>query len=176
MRDPIDHFLSGWAECGVRQKILNENITASYDERVFAWLKIVRDHQYSKKRYKKKWYKCENHSFPQANYLLQRKERRTKNNKAFSYFHPKLDIIGDMRELPELLEMVGFAYNKTLGSVVPNQMKYKYPRDKSRLSNRTIDALCEYLALDYYLFDFEPPLRCRDQIGFELASIIMSKS
>lgn len=75
VRDPIDHFLSGWAECGVRGKIRQENNTdAEYDARVFAWLNAVRNHQYSWYKNGRKRLRCENHSFPQANYLLRLKQ------------------------------------------------------------------------------------------------------
>lgn len=84
-----------------------------------------------------------------------------------------MDIVGDMRELPELLEMVGLEFNHKKGSAMRHgAQKMKYPSDKSLLSNRTVDALCEYLALDYYLFDFEPPTRCHNQIDIDIRSIL----
>lgn len=65
--DPIEHFLSGWAECGVRGKIPREavHVNGTYDNRVFAWLQRVRHHNHHTP---KKWCQCINHSLSQANY------------------------------------------------------------------------------------------------------------
>jgi len=187
VRDPIDHFLSGWAECGKRSMDRMENKTQaaldinakSYDDRVFSWLERAKKHQYNTP---KKWYTCINHSLPQANYLLVKtehpgliqqkrrgKQKHGQSHRSSNYFHPKVDIVGDMYELPGLLGYVGFTYNETIEP--PNNATSStfksllWPKDKSLLSNRTVDALCEFLALDYYLFDFPLPTRCQGWLG-----------
>ena len=183
VRDPIDHFLSGWAECGRRniarmankKQAINDINATSYDDRVFQWLGRAMRHQYNTPN---EWYTCINHSLPQANYLLLKTQhprliqyQRRKHGQSYhssNYFHPRLDLVGDMYELPELLRLVGFDYNETIG--IPNNatsnsiVNILWPKNKSLLSNRTVDALCKFLALDYYLFDFEPPARCQDWI------------
>ncbi|KAL9180754.1 hypothetical protein ACHAXT_011207 [Thalassiosira profunda] len=144
VRDPIDHFLSGWAECGARDKLLKADINGTYDERVFAWLNVARSYTWDAT--------CVGHSLPQANFLLLRTKRRRKQGK--SHFHPRVDLVGDMRELPQLLELAGFRYNETIetpNNATTTQEKSRWQRDKSLLSNRTIDALCKFLALDYYV-------------------------
>ena len=68
--------------------------------------------------------------------------------------------MGDMRELPGLLAVVGFRFDNTIetqnNATMDEGKRSWFPRDKRLLSNRTIDVLCEYLLLDYYLFDFCP--------------------
>jgi len=177
VRDPLDHFLSGWAECGKRGRAgaAHEDAT-SYDARVFAWLERARRHQYAAPR---KWYACINHSLPQANYLLRgaarpREVQALRRARGPSYdggrrWHPRLRIVGDMRDLPRLLGVAGFDYDAAVGA--PNNAtadrvkSSRWPKDRAALSNRTVDALCRFLALDYYLFDFEAPERCRGWLG-----------
>ena len=64
--------------------------------------------------------------------------------------------MGDMRELPGLLAVVGFRFDNTIetqnNATMDEGKRSWFPRDKRLLSNRTIDVLCEYLLLDYDLF------------------------
>ena len=177
VRDPLDRFLSGWAECGKRGRAgATHEGAMAYDERVFAWLERARRHQYAAPR---KWYACINHSLPQANYLLRgaarpREVQALRRARGPSYdggrrWHPRLRIVGDMRDLPRLLGVAGFDYDAAVGA--PNNAtadrvkSSRWPKDRAALSNRTVDALCRFLALDYYLFDFEAPERCRGWLG-----------
>ena len=113
--------------------------------------------------------------FRQANNLLLRKERRRDGSDPSRYFHPKLDLMGDMHELPGLLAVVGFRFDDTIetqnNATMDEGKRSWFPRDKRLLSNRMIDVLCEYLLLDYYLFDFRPLERCRGRIELDVASI-----
>ena len=154
VRDPIDHFLSGWAECGYRcfDEMMNLTTSDAYDDRVTAWLQYVQ----SPKRIR-----CLNtvmpHSMPQANYLWE-------GDRKFEW-DEKLDLVGDLDELPGLLELIDVHYNESLkkgNAAKDNEIKNRYfPRNKSILSNSTLKSICSYVALDYYLFSFEPPPACR---------------
>eukprot|EP00578_Thalassiosira_sp_NH16_P007488 CAMPEP_0181110100 /NCGR_PEP_ID=MMETSP1071-20121207/18534_1 /TAXON_ID=35127 /ORGANISM="Thalassiosira sp., Strain NH16" /LENGTH=367 /DNA_ID=CAMNT_0023193849 /DNA_START=161 /DNA_END=1264 /DNA_ORIENTATION=+ len=166
VRDPVDHFLSGWAECGVRAFDEMANLTASnvYDDRVKAWLQFLQKrHQPSDSQALRR---VQSHSMPQANFLwLQSRDQRFQ-------WEEKLAIVGDLVELHGLLELVvGVHYNTSiLGlSAKDNEIKMQhFPRNTSLLSNDTMRAICRYTSMDYYLFDFVPPAPCRDEL---LASI-----
>jgi hypothetical protein len=139
VRDPIDHFLSGWAECAKRGHVVGSNQT--YDEWIHDWLDSVRQKASS----------CAPHSFPQANFIL-------------STNLTKLNLLGDLQELPQLVELVGFPFDETkeLGRVAADDAeKVRFPKRKDLLSNATLVALCQFLAMDYYLFDFDVPDACR---------------
>lgn len=103
-----------------------------------------------------------------------KQEHRGHGRHGAQYFHPKVDLVGDMHELPGLLELVGFRFNATLGTpnnATANGVKAnQWPREASLLSQRTLEALCNYLALDYHLFDF-PPARCRGRLAVDLAAL-----
>ena len=156
VRDPIDHFLSGWAECGFRQ---NKNCKSyflrsfqSHDEKIMYWLSSFR----------KSGCWCKVHSLPQSSFLLVR------DNDGQVIFDPSIDTLGHMTELPALLDFVGFPYNPSIANgrnASLNIRKRKYPRNKSLLSESTILELCKFLALDYYMFDFEPPEVCRNGLN-----------
>jgi hypothetical protein len=158
VRDPVDHFLSGWAECGKRGGVKRcSNCFKSsvpYDEKIQNWLSFVQ------KCKGKKRCSCNVHSMPQANFLFAGEGKYV--------IDPKLDIIGDLMELPALLELVGFPYNATIPSgnnATEEQIKrVAFPNDKSGLSNSTMQKLCKYVELDYFLFDFEPPVGCHQVV------------
>jgi hypothetical protein len=169
VRDPIDHFLSGWAEIGNArrqhflrsQKLdpttpfdLSEPVPRSllmpYDRRVRIWLHIVQREVRSKG-----WHR-EVHSAPQVNFML---------NPDGMVWH-QLEIVGELRELPAVLDLVGFAFNASKESgrnaTADLFLQTYYPRRTDLLSNETIRMLCDFLAIDYYLLDYLLPEPCRD--------------
>ncbi len=161
VRDPIDHFLSGWAECGIRAKIPYENpklaLNVDFDKRVQNWLKYIRGNKKG----------CVLHSHPQANYLLDVHNSRNS-------FDPRIKLLGDLKELNGLINAVGFTSNDTMHSrtYASNPLKIKrYPNDKTLLSDETLLLICNYVRLDYYLFDFTPPNVCRNQIESDMEMI-----
>jgi hypothetical protein len=150
VRDPIDHFLSGWAECeGGRKKKKSKEL---YDVRVKSWLNGIKDclmPPYNRQ--------CNIHSFPQTTFLLNWNQT----------IHSQIEVIGDLREMAGVLELVGFQYNNSLEggriSTEDELIQEYYPRRKDLLSNGTMRAICEFVALDYFLFDFELPDVCKDR-------------
>ena len=152
VRDPIDHFLSGWSECGFREALQDQretDNTTTYDERIQSWLKVVEG--------RRKSVGCRPHSYPQANFLLDTDGSNT---------YESLDLIGDLNELPQVLGLAGFEYNYSIPierNSSENEVKEKlYPKRVDLISDDTMKQLCRYLALDYYLFDFTPPMVCRE--------------
>jgi hypothetical protein len=155
VRDPVDHFLSGWAECGLRNAKANgmqipELEGISYDARVRDFLTTVQ-----KAATKPKKFSCAAHSFPQANFIVHRDGEVLDN----------LKVIGDLHEVAGVLELVGFPYDhsKKIGRDASAEMiktKY-YPSRKDLISKATMLEICQFVAIDYFLFDFEPPEACR---------------
>ena len=161
VRDPISHsFLSGWSERGKRlpdimlQGIANQ----TYDERVSDWLSTVQELQRGEYRIEGKGSNCAVHSYPQSNFLLQ------KNSNQYEIYS-QLQILGDTREIPGMFSLAGMEYNTSLSSMnVASGDKIKsthFPKMVDELSDETVSKLCQFLALDYYLFDFDPPVVCR---------------
>ena len=120
-----------------------------YDFRVKSWLNLIKTLSTSSSA-------CHIHSFPQANFLLDA-------NRAL---YSNLEFIGDLREIAGVLELVGFKFNSSLeGGRIAAENKFiqkYYPRRKDLLSNDTMRAICDFVALDYFLFDFELPDVCKD--------------
>ena len=182
VRDPIDHFLSGWSECGKRKPYyFNKTLNDTYDSRIGGWLSLVESDPCS-------WNTsiciCRRHSLPQAKFLLTRQrheqQQQQQQQQQQSLFHslllpspgnnmtiidPKIEIIGHMNELPKLLTTLAnftfnpMIYNGRVASEDATKAKY-FPKRKELLSDTTILRLCDFLALDYYFFDFEPPAIC----------------
>lgn len=164
VRDPIDRFLSAWAECGVRlyKGAINfdgfERISAlnwlegEYDFRVRAFLREVQD-------YLPPTRSCHTHAFPQVNFML--------NGSGYVDEHVK--IIGDLSEIRLALEMGGLRLgpeNYVARDASDDLVKsYYFQARRDLLSDETLLELCEFYALDYFLFDFDPPEICMDGVG-----------
>ena len=154
VRDPVDHFLSGWAECGERKIFFLETATSTletntYNKRLQMWLAMLIQMPHNK---------CRRHSWPQAHFLL-----------GGDMAPLDLGLIGDLRELPRVLELTGFQYDyaihKNKGDYASSESELKqnmFPKRIDLISDETMRLICRYVALDYYLFDFEPPKVCRE--------------
>ena len=180
VRDPLERFLSGWAECGLRHFDAMANLTVSdaYDDRVRAWLQYLLTSKGTSNGRKGKGSKgagndkrnlrtCRPHSMPQTNYLWQRDD-------TFEW-HARLDLVGELKELPRLLELIGFPYDDSMSvgnDARESEVKMRhFPRSIDLLSNNTVLDVCKYLALDYYLFDFDPPAPCREMFMENIADM-----
>jgi hypothetical protein len=159
VRDPIDHFLSGWQECGNRfRKSMEASKTSDeeYDGRIQKWLNKTKALARGEKSCRKSLpCLCAIHSLPQANFFI---------TEAI-IVDPKVRLVGDLRDLPGLLAVAGFQYdnskaNKRDASSSPTKQKY-FPRKVHLIANDTMRSVCEFLSLDYFLFDFELPEPCR---------------
>lgn len=130
----------------------------TYDERVSDWLSSVQESLRGKCRYRKRLLcQCRVHSYPQSNFLLQ-------NNSNQYRIYPQIQILGDTREINGMLSLAGIEYNKSISpgnKASEDEIKSVYfPKMLDELSNKTKANLCQFLALDYYLFDFVPPIEC----------------
>ena len=168
VRDPLERFLSGWAECGFRffDAMANLTISDKYDDRVRAWLQYLRTSKGTSNGHRS-LRTCRPHSMPQTNYLWQRDD-------TFEW-HARLDLVGELKELPKLLKLIGFPYDDSIhigNDARENEVKMRhFPRDTNLLSNNTVLDICRYLALDYYLFDFNPPAPCREMFTENIANM-----
>lgn len=164
VRDPLEHFLSGWQECGERfpeymewnQSVGDDDDEKeSYSRRIQQWLDRTKTMAFRTAQCLGKC-ACAMHSFPQSSFLITKQ----------ATIDPKIDLVGDLRELPGLLEIVGFQYNWSLGTgrnASATEFKTKYFARKPHLiSDATLKAICEFVAIDYYLFDFELPAGCKE--------------
>lgn len=167
VRDPIDHFLSAWAECGERRYKWNRKKGATlpewnetkYDGRIQGYAQrvvTVFDATASSSRTRMT---CDWHALPQTNFMFDN------NGKV----HKKLKLVGDISEIPAVLELLGFHYDENRGAHrVASDSRIKtqaFPSRRDLLSNTTLLTLCEFLAMDYFLFDFEPPAVCQEPGG-----------
>eukprot|EP00934_Nitzschia_sp_Nitz4_P001593 Nitzschia sp. Nitz4//scaffold69_size99277//59926//60690//NITZ4_004636-RA/size99277-processed-gene-0.82-mRNA-1//-1//CDS//3329556724//1593//frame0 len=157
VRDPIERFLSAWAECGMRYNRGETNFTFEstlawydhhYDARIQAWLNEVKQ-QIAPAQF------CHTHAFPQANFLLDR--------------HGEIDqrviFVGDLSEMEDILQMIGI--KSGTGTVEIGRESNRdpiktalFPSRKGLISAESRQALCEFYAIDYFLFDFVIPDGC----------------
>lgn len=161
VRDPIDRFLSAWAECGFRaykgdidldglekHSVLNW-LDEEYDFRVRAFLREVKDFTFPVV-----WGSCHMHAHPQANFMMDES----------GHIDDHVAIVGDLSEMKAILKTAGltnFTDDRKGRDASSNKIKSKYfPSNRELLRDNTIIELCEFLAVDYFLFDFEPPKIC----------------
>lgn len=167
VRDPIDHFLSGWAECGAPfpRELQKTKHSPSYDLRVRDWLSYMQE---DCKPGGVTLCSCKDHSRPQADFLINKSGK----------FIPNLGVIGDMHELEGLLSIAGLKYNSSVANgrdATANKRKvYHFPRDIGSLSNQTLQGICRYVALDYHLFDYDAPEACHEELASNWEKILSS--
>lgn len=166
VRDPIDRFISAWAECGFRQyegtlsfggyeshSTLNW-LDDNFDFRIRAFLHEVQDFTFPDV-----WMSCHTHAHPQANFMVD----------ANGHIDHHVTLVGDLGEMKDVLEIAGFHNytDRVKGrDAAANAVKSEYfPPRRDLLHNQTVLELCEFLALDYFLFDFEPPEICVQEGG-----------
>jgi hypothetical protein len=181
VEDPIDHFLNGWRTVGIKKPDCMMNLTTSenYDDRIRAWLDLPATgiKQFIKdlpEAQKTKIASCrfsnlKVFSYPQANFLW------TIEGNKYDW-DPRLSLVGDVRELPGLLEMVG-AEEDTIpednnSDNEDENISAYFEIKRKKLSTETLQAICRYVALDYYLFDFTPPEPCRTQLAADMVEIM----
>lgn len=159
VRDPIDHFLSGWAESGHRgyqsSRVAPDLKDMEYDKRISSYLEEVKAISYKTSKPRMTHL---THSFPQANFVL------TKEGKV----RESLKLVGDLSEMGGVLQLLGVDYNPDVHGRVAeeNEIKNQYfPKRKDLISDKTMRMICEYVALDYFLFDFDPPQACAETGG-----------
>jgi hypothetical protein len=161
VRNPFDHFLSGWAECGHRDKTTQkkDRITKRWDNPKRHYNTMIMDWLNHTKAIVATQSGCMKHSFPQANSLM------ALGKKGEEAVFDELVLVADLNELGGILEHVlDLPYDSTVDTGRNSSAaKYKrsyFPPRIDWLSDDSIRAVCEFLALDYFLFDFEPPEPC----------------
>jgi hypothetical protein len=152
VQDPIDRFLSAWAQCGVRL----------CERRI----KFIRDTTYSSLNWRH-----EEYDYCVRAFLLEVQPfcpLRSCTRLSTSQFHDRsiennchVVFVGELSEMRQGLGIAGFQMGtKHLVERDAGQNMVKslyFPSDRNLLSRSTLLELCEFLALDYFLFDFVPP-------------------
>jgi hypothetical protein len=158
VRDPIDHFLSGWAECGEREQragTSRDKAPHTYDQRIKSWLQQAQSARLVQLK-KGEEYHCAEHSLPQTNFFLDNE----------GLIPEQLKIVGDLKEMPGVLKLADYDYNATIArGKISEESKFKqnmFPRRKDLISEGTMREICRLVAIDYFLFDFELPSACED--------------
>mmetsp|Transcript_37269 Transcript_37269/g.90474 ORF Transcript_37269/g.90474 Transcript_37269/m.90474 type:complete len:315 (-) Transcript_37269:209-1153(-) len=155
VRDPIDHFLSGYAECKLRWKSQKK----ADDEEVLKYLASAQRNANETKGKAK--LACVTHSFPQANFLLERKGE--------PLIEKKLELVAELKEMPQAFPFMNLTYDPNLVKRNANAdtKKQNFIIHSSDLKNETLQKLCEFVALDYYLFDYDLPETCKYDIPYD---------
>ncbi len=164
LRDPIDRFLSAWAECGVRlyEREINFKgherysslnwLEEDYDFRVRAFLREIRDYLPPERS-------CHTHAFPQTNFMLN----------STGHIDDHIRFVGDLTEMRIALQIAGLRLGQS--DLVRRDAgddlvkSYYFQARRELLSRDTILELCEFYAIDYFLFDFDPPAICMEPDG-----------
>lgn len=174
VRDPIDHFLSGWAEWGLRDGYYRTKKPFPGEEHMPAPLDFkngfanrIKAYLLTTRRYSLSWkhWSDELHSFPQGNFMLSHDQHRN--------VYPQLLYVGDLKEMPAVLRLANFTFNHTISVARTSEgslykRKYFHSSIKSFKEKEIPDELmieiCKFVAIDYYLFDFEPPVPCQGTV------------
>lgn len=163
IRDPIDHFLSGWAEASMR---IHENAETTppawkeegYSERIDKYLEEVKHAAFHGNK-RKAAMSAYTHSFPQANFLIR---------PMTGGVNEKVQIIGDISEMQQIMDLVGFDHDPEIhgrNSASNTLKKTHFPVRKELISDEVMLKICKFVAMDYFLFEFDPPAVCAQPGG-----------
>ena len=90
-----------------------------------------------------------------------------------------LKIVGDISEMIGILETIlaisndnndnhGLRFNSTIGNANTSGQdrckQHQFPARRDWLSNDMLREICNFVAIDYYMFDFAPPDVCREDL------------
>jgi Sulfotransferase family len=192
VRDPIDHFLSAYGECGYRtwleEQAHNNSSTAqllwnetAYDEQIQRFLnQTMYQAYYNVTTFPESLGRPMidlQHAFPQTNFMLNR-------SIGGGTIFPNLKLVAELSEMPRVLEQVvlsssllpgngnnntssNFRYDKKRGkhgrerTAADNAIKrLYYPARKDLISDATMMEICQFLAMDYFLLDYDMPRAC----------------
>jgi len=163
VRDPISHFFSGWQECEYRKyygaepvdrNILPKNnlnefkkmMKIPFDKKIRKWIHALNSYEGIRGQ------DCRVHSLPQINFMVR-----------CGKIWRNLALVADLSELWEVLEMLDIQHDekKPLKRTAKDSPKDVYFKIKTEeLADETLLMICNYVALDYCFFDFEPPKIC----------------
>lgn len=180
VRDPVDHFLSGWSESSARQykeRLMKYDMSIvatideeSYDQIIQTYLKRLRlqVHQMILGGEDSIFLREDAHALPQANFVLN----------DYGTVLDRLVIVGDLQDHTKILyDVVGYHPSESINHTARSDnhfngiaraadedaIKLKYfPAKREWLSNETIRLICDFVEMDYFLFDFQPPEPCTE--------------
>ena len=126
-------------------------LKVSFDKKIRQWVDLMNSYVGLQSEH------CRIHSLPQINFMV-------RGGKLWS----NLALVADLSELWDVLEMleIKFDNKKPLERTAKDTPKEKFFKIKmEKLSNETVLMICEYVALDYCFFDFEPPEICKSLVS-----------
>lgn len=214
VRDPIDHFLLGWAECerrynqyriGRSKRRQDDDNTNNNDyhtstitndqqipapinwntgtvKRMRQYLKRIRTFIFERKVIPT--WACEVYSFPQGNFILsspsgtngeQRKEQQQQQQQII---HGQIQYVGDWNEMNAVMKFANYSSTivskkQTATTTIPTEERW-YTKEyfftdiqtykELEIPNDIMIEICMYVAIDYYLFSFVPPIACQGTV------------
>jgi len=145
VRDPIQHFISGFIECSSRQDPVGFKFRPTAKS-LSSWLGHTRS---------RNGHGCCQHSMPQARFFL--------NGSSTSQLLDKVGFIGDMAGMQDFFVAQGLQWipNQTALRHYPSKDAYWSLTSPNSLKPNLLFRICKYVKIDYCLFDFEPPAICK---------------
>lgn len=173
VRDPVDHFLTGWQECELEAFLKNNQTTGETLQETYDGIiegrtlnEIIRDSIKSRRlarvihgRKWKKWIGCNVHSMSQVSFLVDAKNHEIR---------PNLKLIGDIHDIKPIFKLIGFEWDdskRPANRAIDNEIKQKYfSVNKTMLTDETMYDICDYIYMDYCFLDFKPPKACEELV------------
>lgn len=173
VRDPVDHFLSGAVECAARRQVPVQPTDAS-----LTWYLATQQR-----------HGCFQHSIPQVEYLLYNDQQQRQHIKGdVALFLDHIGFVGDMSVMERFFRARGLSWDdslverrhydgdskshQTIGvsrkTRIGDLTRYTDKKDfiglRSKVSNETLLQICNYVKMDYCIFDYSPPPTCRPMV------------
>ena len=172
VRDPVDHFFSGFKQCASESQPTTfpfPKREPARDEHILEWLHTLGHRNHTNRlRSPLTVFYCFLHSAPQIEFLLFHDDDGVLEHRPSvpsTDILPHIKYIGDMSQIEEFFHRQHLPWRTRGIQLRKHPVKDRMGAIRENVSNETLMEVCRFVAVDYCFFDYEPPAACASLVA-----------